>query len=192
MSASRLDGDFHVAGNLSANTMTIPDGAISNAKVVASAGIVASKLQHQHRRGYGQPNTAATTETRSIAVIFGATGTLFDFRAGSIAKAVGDSTVTVDLKKNGASVLNTIITLDTANTNRVAEAATFVPPRRLSRAIGWKSSSRPLSEREHCRRACSPRLRGMRITSNAKSGRGHSQWLEAFADARWLSTHHGI
>jgi hypothetical protein len=125
MSASRLDGDFHVAGNLSANTITIPDGAISNAKVVASAGIAASKMQHQHRAGYGQPNSAATTETRSIAVVFGATGTLFDFRAGSIAKAVGDSTVTIDLKKNGASVLNTIITLDSANTNRLAEAATF-------------------------------------------------------------------
>ena len=38
------------------------------------------------------------------------TGVTLAFKAGSIAKAVGDSTVTVDLKKNGTTVLSAPIT----------------------------------------------------------------------------------
>ena len=41
---SRLESDLHVAGNLTANSMTIPDNAVTNASVIASAAIVRSKL----------------------------------------------------------------------------------------------------------------------------------------------------
>ena len=36
-----------------------------------------------------------------------------------------DSTVTVDVKKNGVSVLTAVITLDSANTARIAEDGTL-------------------------------------------------------------------
>lgn len=56
---------------------------------------------------------------------YGTTATVLQFAAGSIAKAVGDSTVTIDLKKNGSSILSAVITLDSGNTNRLLETATL-------------------------------------------------------------------
>jgi hypothetical protein len=47
------------------------------------------------------------------------------FKAGSVTACVGAATITVDLKKNGVSVLTATIVLDNANTARVVEAATI-------------------------------------------------------------------
>ncbi len=105
-----------------------PDGGVTNAKVADSAGIDQSKLQHQHRPFYTQPNTTATSVTIPIWRVYGATATLIELAVGSEAIAVGAATVTVDLQKSTgggafATVLTGILTLDTANTARVAEIA---------------------------------------------------------------------
>lgn len=105
-----------------------PDGGVTNAKVAAGAKIDQSKLQHQHRIPYTQPNTAATSVTIPIWRIFGATATLLELAVGSLTVAVGAATVTVDLQKSTsggafASVLTSVVTLDTGNTARVAELA---------------------------------------------------------------------
>lgn len=118
-----INDDLHVGGHLSANSQTIGAGAVSNTSVAAGAGISASKLEHQYRKELTQPNTAATSETRVIHVARGS-GTIIKFSAGSIAIAVGAATVTVDLKKNGASILSGVITLDTGNTVYVPENGT--------------------------------------------------------------------
>jgi hypothetical protein len=60
--------------------------------------------------------------------VYGATATLLELAVGSIAIAVGAATVTVDLQRSTAggafaSVLSAVVTLDTANTARVAELA---------------------------------------------------------------------
>ena len=119
-----IPSDLHVQGRISAESWTVPASSVSNAAVASDAAIEASKLQHQYLRGYSQPNSAATSVTQVIHVAKAA-GTVEHFDAGSIAKAVGDSTVTVDLKKNGVSILSPVITLDNANSNRVAEAGTI-------------------------------------------------------------------
>jgi hypothetical protein len=123
--SNRIEGDTYVNGNLAAQTVTLPASAVTNASVVALAGISASKLQHQHRQVYSQPNTTATAVTQVIHHVVGATGTVQAFSAGSIAIAVGAATVTVDLKKNGSTMLTGVITLDSANTAYVAEAGTL-------------------------------------------------------------------
>jgi hypothetical protein len=125
MSLSRFEGDVFVAGTLSAVSLILPDDSVDDDAVEALAGIAYSKLEHEHRAGHGQANTAAADETRAIAVIRGTTGTMLSFKAGSIAKAVGDATCTVDLKKNGTTMLSAPITLDSSNTNRVSEAGTL-------------------------------------------------------------------
>lgn len=125
MGLTRHDGNFHVAGTLSAEDFTPPDGCIDNAAIEAATGIDATKLEHQFALTYAQANAAAADETRVIHCAYGATGTIVSFEAGSIAACVGDSTVTVDLKKNGTTVLSAVITLDSTNTARVAEAATI-------------------------------------------------------------------
>ncbi len=45
------------------------------------------------------------------------------FKAGSIVVCLTPATVTLDLKKNGVSILTAVITLDAANTPYVVEAA---------------------------------------------------------------------
>lgn len=45
-------------------------------------------------------------------------------KVGSIAAAIGDSTVTVDVKKNNVSVLSSTVTLNSSNTARVAVSGT--------------------------------------------------------------------
>lgn len=123
--ATRIEGDVYVNGNVSSKTATLPSSTVTDASVQANAAIDATKLQHQHRHVFTQPNSAATSETKVIYGCYGATGTVIAFSAGSIAIAVGAATVTVDLKKNGSSILTSVITLDTANTARVVEAGTL-------------------------------------------------------------------
>lgn len=126
MGLSRFEGDCFFAGNVSfGGSVVMPDGAVGDAEIEAFAGVAQTKLEHQHRSGLGQPNTTATSETRVVATIYGTSGTLLSFKAGSIAPCSGAATITVDLKKNGASVLSAVITLDSANTARVAESGSF-------------------------------------------------------------------
>jgi len=128
MAQSRIEGDVYITGSLGSKTFSPPDASITNASVKAAAGISATKLEHRFQRVLAQANTAAADETRVVHVVYGATGAIVAFSAGSIAKAVGDAITTVDLKVNGSSVLSAVITLDSANTNRVAEAGTVTTP----------------------------------------------------------------
>jgi hypothetical protein len=123
--ASMIQGDQYFNGNVGMKTLSPPAGCITNAAIEALAGIDATKVDHQHRMVYSQPNTTATSETRMLFVCYGATGTVIAFRAGSIVAALTTATVTLDLKKNGTSILTGVITLDNANTARVVEAATI-------------------------------------------------------------------
>jgi hypothetical protein len=109
---SRVAGDEFVAGTLSANAMKIPAGTITDAAVAAGASIVATKIQHQYDITYAQPNTTASTETRVVHKVYGATATVVEFDAGLIAACTTGATVTVDLKKNGTSILSSVITID--------------------------------------------------------------------------------
>lgn len=122
---SRIVGDQYFANTVTLKEVVLPAGCVGDAEIEDGAGIDADKLEHIHVRTYAQPNTAATSETRVIHYTVGAEGTIRSFHAGSIAKAVGDSTVTVDLKKNGTSVLSAPITLDNANNNYLGEAGTI-------------------------------------------------------------------
>lgn len=122
---SRIEGDVYVNGTLTGKTLAPSAGCVVDASVSASADIAATKVNHQHRAVFAQANSSAASETRVIYVCYGASGTVVAFSAGSIAAAVGAATVTVDLKKNGTSILTGVITLDNANTARVVEAGTL-------------------------------------------------------------------
>ena len=125
MAQSKIEGDVRVTGNISCSTLTIPAGSVRNASIEEDAEIEATKLEHKYEPVFAQPNTTATAETRAVHLVHGATGEVLAFKAGSIAACIGDSTITVDLKKNGSSILTSVITLDSSNTNRVAEAGTI-------------------------------------------------------------------
>lgn len=119
-----LGTDLFVNGHLRARTATLPDNSVTNASVPSGAAIDAAKLQHQHRPGFGQPNTTATTETRAVHAAHGA-GTIVAFYAGSVVANVGAATVTANLLKNGVTVLTGVVTLDSGNAAFVPEAGTL-------------------------------------------------------------------
>ena len=124
----RIDEDMQAVGAWTFTRMPSLPAGITNAMVAAGAAIDQSKLQHQHRIVHHQPNSAATSETLPVFRCYGTTATLIEVAVGSIAIAVGAATVTVDIKKNGTTVLSAVVTLDTGNTAYVGELASISVP----------------------------------------------------------------
>jgi hypothetical protein len=125
MATSRIVGEqYFIDAVTFGGDVVLPDGVVDAADVAAGAGIEASKLGHQHAITFAQGNTTIAAETRVIHVC-GASGTMISFEAGSIGACTGNATITVDLKVNGSSKLSAVITLDSSNTARVAEAGTI-------------------------------------------------------------------
>lgn len=120
----RIDGDAHITGSVSCGGFSSSSGSITNAMVSASADILSTKLEMQKSITYGQNGTASSV-TVPIHCVYGATGVVLSLKAGSIVANIGAATVTVDLKKNGTTMLSGVITLDNSNTARVAEAGSL-------------------------------------------------------------------
>lgn len=120
----QIQGDMAVNGRLTPTSLTIPFGSVSNASIASGSNVDTDKLESRVYSSWSQPNSASTAETRTLFVAKRA-GTITSFLAGSIAAAIGDSTVTIDLKKNGTTILSSTIVLDSSNTARVAEDGTL-------------------------------------------------------------------
>lgn len=110
--SARVEGSFHVAGRLSCSEFSPPAASINAASI--DGPLDADDLQHQHRQVHSQANTTATTETKIVHIAYGG-GTVADFRAAMIGANVGAATVTFDLKKNGSSVLSSVVTLSSSH-----------------------------------------------------------------------------
>lgn len=123
MGQTRIDQDMHVGGTLTARVFNPPASCITDAAIISGAGIETSKMDHRHRKQYSISGTAASV---TIPIhIARAAGSVTSIEAGSIAIAVGAATVTIDLKKNGTTILTGVITLDSGNTARILEAGTI-------------------------------------------------------------------
>lgn len=123
MPATRLyDVDIYGTANF-VGPVNLPTNTVDNDDVEVGAGISASKLEHQHQPTWGQNGTAAAH--RQVIHKAEAAGTITGAFAGSRTKAVGDSTTTIDILKNGTTILTAPIVLDNGNTNNVAEDGTL-------------------------------------------------------------------
>jgi len=119
MSQTILPTDLYVNGNVSAKTISLPASTVTDTSVIASAGIQASKLQHQYEDILAQGSAvAATAQTQTVHAVKGATATIVDFSAGAIVVAIGADTCTVDCKKNGTTILTGTISLTNAQSAR--------------------------------------------------------------------------
>jgi len=122
--AANFQGDVYITGGLTPTTFNPPAGCINDNAVVAGAAIDAAKLQHQHEKAYAQESaTTAVSEARVVHVVQGATATLVAFKAGCVVANVGAATVTVNLKKNGTTVLTAVVTLDNSQAAYAVVAA---------------------------------------------------------------------
>lgn len=124
MATTVIESDVLIRGALVAESFTTPAQSVNSDAIKTGANLDADKLESRIYSSHSQPNSAATTETRPLFVARKA-GTVKEVAAGSIAKAVGAATVTLDIKKNGMTILSSVITLDSANTNRIVEVGTL-------------------------------------------------------------------
>ena len=131
--ASRHEGDHHFVGTVTMGAVTLPDSAVTNAKVAAGAAIDASKVNHQFTVNVElcAPNAAITAKSTLLHIVRGATGVVVAAEAIITTVASGgDRTVTVDIQKaTGGGAFATICsaTIDITNgtTVRVPVSATI-------------------------------------------------------------------
>lgn len=124
---SQFDGNVTVGGQLQVQgAIVLKTQSLSGTAINPAVPVPTGSVTHQNRKGYSQPNTTATTETRTLYRVRGATASLKEFFAGSIAINAGAATVTLDLKKNGTTLLSSVLTLNSSNTARVPVNATLL------------------------------------------------------------------
>lgn len=129
MAADRITNDRQYTGTVTFTTApALPANTITaQTQIAAAIGIAYTKVQQLRREMIFQAGTAASA---SIPIMrgYGATGTVLAVNVGSIAIAVGAATVTVDIKKNGTTILSAVVQLDSGNTARVTEGGTITVP----------------------------------------------------------------
>ncbi|VTR95239.1 Marine sediment metagenome DNA, contig: S03H2_L04701 OS=marine sediment metagenome GN=S03H2_18785 PE=4 SV=1 [Gemmata massiliana] len=92
----------------------VPANSFGDTQIGSSNPIGATKLAHQYVPTYSQPNgTAAVTERKVIHVAQSA-GNVISAEAGIVTVAAGAATVTVDVRKNGTTVLTSTISISVA------------------------------------------------------------------------------
>jgi len=119
---STIEGDAYHAGTETFRTIVLPSSCILDANVAAGAAIATSKMLHRHFWHFHQDGSAASI-TIPVHEVHGATGSIVALKCGSVVVAIGAATVTIDLLKNGVSILTAALVLDSSNTIRVLEAA---------------------------------------------------------------------
>ena len=101
-------------------------GCVGDSQVASLAGIAASKLEHQHRPNYSQESDTTTAdEAHVIHAVKGTAGTLKTFEIGQVVANIGAATVTVDLLKNGVSVLVAAVELTAVEAAYAMKAGTI-------------------------------------------------------------------
>lgn len=121
---NRVDVSNAIFDSLIVTTyFSAPAGYVTNAMVQASAGIVASKLEAYLKSIYAQAGTCVTA-TVVLGIIRGATGRTIGVEVTNLTACAGSSTITVDVKKNGTTILSSAITLNSSTSTTVPVAGT--------------------------------------------------------------------
>jgi hypothetical protein len=114
MPANVIYGDMYVGGNFTCQTFTCPTNSIPSAAIDSNNPIAATKQEHQYLPGHRQTgNVAAATDEVHEAY---AAGTINAFRAKIRTAPAAANSYTIDLKKNGTSVLSAPIAVDSTTT----------------------------------------------------------------------------
>ena len=110
-----IEGDTYVRGNLRTDGFAVPANSIGNTQFNSSDPLATDKQKHQYVAVYSQKHGADVAAERKTVHVAHAAGTLAFVYAGMVVPSTGDSTVTVDVLKNGVSVMSGTITLTNAH-----------------------------------------------------------------------------
>jgi len=122
----RIPEDLVVMGDMyfgPDSNVILPDATVTNAKVSSGDPLDANKTNNSYQAILAQAGTA-TTETKYIGIPRGA-GSFLAFRVIQKTACAGSSTVTVDVKKNGTSILSAAVTLNSSSAVNTAIAGTI-------------------------------------------------------------------
>lgn len=114
MPNSKIDGDLFVTGTLQPTLFNAPASCIGDQNVNGSSPLQVSKSYQQYKRSLQQDYQAAAVAASSKPIIHvaQAAGSVYLIRAGLVVPCLGAAIVTIDLKKNGASILSSVLTLN--------------------------------------------------------------------------------
>ena len=111
--ADRIDGDLLVLGTLTPARLTVPGGCVSDPAVPAGANVNSTKLMQRYEPIYTQPSgVAVVSERRFLHMVRSSTAVIQQIQAAVKQAITGADTVTVDLLKNGASILSAVLTIN--------------------------------------------------------------------------------
>lgn len=120
MAQDFINNSLHVREQLSCGTFSPPSGCIDDNAVESAAGIQATKLEHQYHQVYSQANgTANAAKRHVIHIAYGATGDIIAVKARNTTAATGVGYTTVNILKNGTTILSAVITLDASASTTV-------------------------------------------------------------------------
>lgn len=100
---------------ISGDGSSFPASSVGDAAFNASDPLTAVKQQHQYVARQAQVHGSAATAERRVAHVARAAGTLVEVKLSVVVAAIGDSTVTVDVRKNGTTMLTGTVGLASAN-----------------------------------------------------------------------------
>lgn len=113
----RIPGDVYFPGTVTfANAPNVPAASFGDREFEKdpAAPLAADKVAVRLRKSHSQSNAPATTQTIVLHQVMGTTAEIREVMVTNIARATGNATVTVDIRKNGVSVLTGLITLSSA------------------------------------------------------------------------------
>lgn len=104
-----FDGDVHVMGRLTCGTFVAPSDSISDSAVGTVTPIAATKTVRRGRAMYSvEAATIPTAGTYPIHLAY-ADGIVKAFKVTQVLACLAGATVTVDLKKNGSTILSATV-----------------------------------------------------------------------------------
>lgn len=106
-------GDTQHAGiHTFEKTPVIPAGSWGDPQIGTLNPIDVPKLKHQYDQVYGQLHGVAAVSERKVIHVARAAGVAQAIEAGVVVAALGGATVTIDLRKNGTTILSSVITIN--------------------------------------------------------------------------------
>lgn len=123
MAASTLKGDYVFTGTVTIAALNAPASSITSSQI--SGVIDADKLERRQSVRYSQLNGANNVAARTVVKIMSAAGTLLSVQCRNTTAASGTDKTTVDVKKNGSSILTAPIDLNLAAGTAVQSSSSF-------------------------------------------------------------------
>lgn len=123
--ATILDDDVIVRGVLRANTIVLTTESVGSTQFSSADPLAVAKQVHQYNRSFAQNHGTAAAAQRQVIHVAQGAGTLVSFGGGITVACVGDSTITINLYKNGSTILSSTVTITSSNAANAVEEATF-------------------------------------------------------------------